>query len=344
MVLGTSSQVPTRHRNHNGYLLRWDGEGLLFDPGEGTQRQFVYAQVAPSQVTRVLITHFHGDHCLGMAGMFQRLSLDQIPHTLHVYYPASGEKYLERLRYASIYHDRLTVEYHPIQSSGQIESTEAFSIHAERLDHGVETYGYRIQEPDRTRFRKEALRELGLEGPKVGQLLKRGSIEHQGRTLSLEEVSEVTPGDRFAFVMDTRECEGTRRLAKKADLLVCESTFLHSEVRMARDYGHLTAHQAAEIARDAEAKNLLLAHFSQRYRRIQDFVEEAQAIFPQSLAARDLHRLPFPRGGSSILDEGAGLERISIAQPIKQTKPRARPDPEGPPEAPLCPKEQDSRA
>ena len=101
VVLGTASQAPTRYRNHNGYLLRWDGEGILFDPGEGTQRQFTLAGVSPAVITRVCISHFHGDHCLGLPGVIMRLALDhgQLPVPIH--YPASGEQYFRRLRYAS---------------------------------------------------------------------------------------------------------------------------------------------------------------------------------------------------------------------------------------------------
>ena len=93
VVLGTASQAPTRRRNHNGYLLRWDGEGLLFDPGEGTQRQMTHAGVASSAITRICLTHFHGDHCLGLPGVVQRLSLDRVPHPVHAHHPASGQVY-----------------------------------------------------------------------------------------------------------------------------------------------------------------------------------------------------------------------------------------------------------
>ena len=105
IVLGTSSQVPTRYRNHNGYLLRWDGEGVLFDPGEGTQRQMLFAGVAMRDVTRVCITHFHGDHCLGLPGVVQRLSLDNAPHQVPIHFPASGAAYYDRLRHASAFYD-----------------------------------------------------------------------------------------------------------------------------------------------------------------------------------------------------------------------------------------------
>jgi ribonuclease Z len=106
VVLGTSSQVPTRYRNHNGYLLRWDAHGILFDPGEGTQRQMTFANVTATAINRICVTHFHGDHCLGLAGITQRISLDGVPHEVPVHFPASGRKYFDRLRHASIFLDQ----------------------------------------------------------------------------------------------------------------------------------------------------------------------------------------------------------------------------------------------
>src|ERR1700688_1223054 len=96
VVLGTASQAPTRRRNHNGYFLRWDGEGLVFDPGEGTQRQMLFAGITASQITRICITHFHGDHCLGLPGVLQRISLDQVPHAVDVCYPAESQEVFGR--------------------------------------------------------------------------------------------------------------------------------------------------------------------------------------------------------------------------------------------------------
>ena len=104
-VLGTASQVPTRYRNHNGYLLRWDDEGILFDPGEGTQRQMTFAGVTTAAITRICITHFHGDHRLGLAGISQRISLDRVPHPVFVHYPHSWQIYYEPLRAASPFKD-----------------------------------------------------------------------------------------------------------------------------------------------------------------------------------------------------------------------------------------------
>lgn len=297
IVLGTSSQVPTRYRNHNGYLLRWDDEGFLFDPGEGTQRQMIYAEVTVTQLTRIFVTHFHGDHCLGLAGLHQRISLDRVPHEIDVHYPASGQLYYERLRHASIYHEVGKINPRPIRDNGVIVEAPKYTVHARRLDHGVETFGYRIEERDGQTMLPEKLEALGVRGPAIKELIKKGSLEVDGRTVSLADVSVYKPGQRVAFVMDTRLCANAFELAKDVDLLVCESTYLSSEEHDARSHGHLTARQAGRIARGAGARKLVLTHFSQRYGSTKPFVEEAQAECPdiEVVAVRDCDRVSVPK-------------------------------------------------
>lgn len=295
VVLGTSSQVPTRYRNHNGYLLRWDDEGLLFDPGEGTQRQMIFADVTATSITRVLITHFHGDHCLGFAGITQRLSLDRVPHPIHVYFPASGAVFYDRLRKASIYHATATLVAHPIQSDGVIHEDEKLRLEARRLEHNVDTYGYRLQEKDRRTMLPEALEAAGVRGRAIGQLQRSGSIEVDGRVVRLEDVSVPKLGQSVAFIMDTRPCAAAVELARGVDVLICESTYLASERKEAHDHGHMTATDAATIAREAGAKRLVLTHFSQRYPSTEPFVQEALAVHPDVVAAKDLRRVEIPR-------------------------------------------------
>ena len=116
VFLGTASQVPTRTRNHNAVFLFWDDLGILFDPGEGTQRQMTHAGIAATQITHVAITHFHGDHCLGLAGVVQRLSLDRVPHPVEVVYPRSGQPFFERLRHASAFHEVATLVPRPMRA------------------------------------------------------------------------------------------------------------------------------------------------------------------------------------------------------------------------------------
>jgi ribonuclease Z len=295
VVLGTSSQVPTRYRNHNGYLLRWDEEGILFDPGEGTQRQMIFAEVTATSVTKICITHFHGDHCLGLAGMCQRLSLDRVPHPVEIYFPATGHVFYDRLRRASIYHAVAQLVPKPIKQPGVIYEDGKITIEAKRLDHSVETFGYRLQEKDRRTMLPEKLAALGIRGPAIGELVKKGVLVHEGRKIEVEEVSLHKPGQSVAFVMDTRPCQAAIDLAKGVDLLVIESTYLTSEKDEAHDHGHMTAAQAATIAREAGAKKLVLTHFSQRYQSIEPFLEEAKAIFANAVAAKDGKRIEIER-------------------------------------------------
>ncbi|MFE2720966.1 ribonuclease Z [Kitasatospora sp. NPDC059327] len=296
VVLGTASQVPTRHRNHNGYLLRWDGEGLLFDPGEGTQRQMLHAGVSATQITRIAVTHFHGDHSLGLAGVIQRINLDRVPHPVDVYFPASGEVYFERLRHATAYHETAVLRPRPIEESGPLPAPGArFALDAVRLSHPVESFGYRLTEPDGRRLVPERLAALGVCGPDVGRLQHRGAIESDGGLVTLDQVSEYRRGQRFAFVMDTRLCEGVHELAEGADLLVIESTFADADSRLAEEHGHLTAGQAGKVAAEAGAGTLVLTHFSQRYPDLGQHLADARKHFDGTVVlAEDLARVPVP--------------------------------------------------
>jgi ribonuclease Z len=293
VVLGTASQVPTRHRNHNGYLLRWDAEGILFDPGEGTQRQMLRAGVAAHDLNRICVTHFHGDHSLGLAGVIQRINLDRVPHEITAHYPASGQRFFERLRYATAYRETVALTEAPVDTDGVLARTPAYTLHTHRLDHPVESYGYRLVEPDGRRMLPDRLAAHGIAGPDIGRIQREGSLDG----VPLEAVSEERRGQRFAFIMDTRLCDGVHALAEGCDLLAIESTFLDEDEELATDHGHLTAGQAARVARDAGVRHLVLTHFSQRYPDSAEFERQARAAgFAGELTvARDLQRVPVPK-------------------------------------------------
>jgi ribonuclease Z len=296
VVLGTASQAPTRERNHNGYLLRWDGEGLLFDPGEGTQRQMLRAGVSAGDVTRICVTHFHGDHCLGIPGVVQRLSLDRVTHPVVAHYPASGAEFFARLRRASAFHETADLREHPVTADGVVGTGPFGTLSARRLDHPVEAFGYRLEERDGRRMLPERLAAAGIAGPDVGRLQREGRIEAGGRVVALDDVSEVRRGQRFAFVMDTRLCAAVHDLARDVDLLVIESTFLDANADLAGAYGHLTAGQAARAAAEAGVRRLVLTHFSQRYEDPNAFGAEAARWFDgEVVVAADLLRVPIPR-------------------------------------------------
>lgn len=296
-ILGCSSQQPTRFRNHGAYLIRWNEEGLLFDPGEGTQRQFIFANIAPTCVTRIFVSHFHGDHCLGLGSMLMRLNLDKVDHEIHVYYPASGQEYFKRLRYGTIYHENIHVVEHPVSEEGIVHDDGKFKIEALFLEHGVDNLGWRITEPDTIKFHKDKLKALGIRGPAVRELQTNGLITIDGKTIHLDEVSYVRPGDTVAVVIDTRYCKNAVEIARGARLLLCESTYLRDKKHLARKHFHLTAEEAAQIAKEAGAEELVLTHFSARYSESSEFANEARPIFPNVHAAEDLLNIPFPKNG-----------------------------------------------
>ncbi|NYH55340.1 MULTISPECIES: ribonuclease Z [Nocardiopsis] len=299
VVLGTSSAVPTRRRNHNGYFLRWDTHGVLFDPGEGTQRQMSLAGLAATDITRVCITHFHGDHCLGLPGTIQRIARDRVPHTVRVAYPAQGQRYWQRLRHATAFHDTDVVVAQPVDGTGSCPVGEPdLRITALPLRHSTPTYGYRLAEPDGWRMLPERLAAHGVHGPMIRRLQHQGAVTtDDGRRVELAQCARPRRGQVMAFVMDTAECDQAVELARDADLLVIESTYLDTEEHLARSYGHLTARQAGRIAARAGAGTLVLTHLSERYEQEEDprFVTQAAAEFDGHVVlAQDLQRIPLP--------------------------------------------------
>ncbi|MGF0116820.1 ribonuclease Z [Promicromonospora sp. Marseille-Q5078] len=321
VVLGTASMVPTRTRSHNGYVLFFDDTTVLFDPGEGTQRQMTLAGVSATDLTRIAITHLHGDHSLGLAGVAQRLSGDRVRHTVPISFPASGEPWVRHLLDASAYdhHERVTLQPVAFPAGDDarrdaVPQVELPRVDGERgagpgapvltarpLEHRVDAVGYRLDEPDGVSLDPAALAAAGVPpGPTVGRLLRDGVVTlEDGRTVRRDAVSAPRPGQSVAFVMDTRLCDAVLELADGVDLLVVESTFLHRDAELAARWAHLTCRQAAVVASRAGVRHLVLTHFSQRYRvpdELPDgFEREAREVFDGGLTvASDLDRVPLP--------------------------------------------------
>ncbi|MFI2102389.1 ribonuclease Z [Isoptericola sp. NPDC019693] len=321
VVLGTASMVPTRTRNHNGYVLFFDDAAILFDPGEGTQRQMTLAGVSATDLTRIAITHLHGDHSLGLAGVAQRLSGDQVRHTVPVSFPASGEPWVRHLLDASAYdhHERVALQPvsfapqgrdaggpAPVVTLPRVDGERGAGLgapvlSARPLDHRIDAVGYRLDEPDGVSLDPAALAAAGVPpGPQVGRLLRDGVLVlDDGRTVHRDAVSVPRRGQSVAFVMDTRLCDAVGELADGVDLLVIESTFLHRDAELAARWAHLTCRQAAIVASRAGVRHLVLTHFSQRYRVPDElpaaFEHEAREVYDGGLTvAADLDRVPLP--------------------------------------------------
>ncbi|MET0491039.1 MAG: MBL fold metallo-hydrolase [Acidimicrobiales bacterium] len=294
LVLGTAAQSPTRERHHNAHVLRWDGQLVLFDPGESAQIQLGRGGVKAAAIDRVCFTHLHGDHCLGLPGFIERRSNDGVDRPLHLHYPAASEGHLRNLLDATEDTGPVDLRLHPVPDGPHEHDAGPFRLVSRPLDHTVPAVGWRLEEPARRHLLTDRLADLGIRGESVGRLQRDGELEVGGRRVTVDEMSEARPGQVFAFVMDTRRCPAAVELARDADLLVCESTYRTGEEDLAEAHGHLTAGQAAEIAREAGARRLVLAHFSHRHPDSAVFALDARPVFPEVVAADDLTWVAVP--------------------------------------------------
>ena len=225
-----------------------------------------------------------------------RLNLDKVTHPIHCYYPASGKKYFDRLRYGTSYHEIINVIEHPVSEAGLVHDDGRFRIEATFLEHGIDNIGWRITEPDTRKYDRAKLEANGITGPLVRELIEKGRfVTPEGKIITLDEMSWVRPGDSLAVVIDTRYCQNAIDIAKDAKLLICESTYQEEHQELARKHLHLTAKEAATIAKKANVKILVLTHFSARYLNLKTMEMEAKSVFPNTFIAEDLKVFPFPK-------------------------------------------------
>ena len=295
---GTAGSVPTARRGMPAILLRAGGERILLDCGEGTQQQLLRSAGLP-ELDAIFITHFHLDHWLGLVGMLKTFDLRAREQPLAIHGPPGLKALFATLRpiLGRTGYPLSLVELEPYEEI----RFDGYSIGAFPVRHRVEAYGYAFVEDDRPgRFDADTARALGVaEGPDFGRL-QRG--ETVGGVRPEQVVGEDRPGRRIIYSGDTAPCQAVEVLADGADVLIHEATFLSDDRARARETGHSTAAQAAEIARDAGVRLLALTHLSTRYfpREIRD---EARAVFPATVVPRDFDAIevPFPERGEPVL-------------------------------------------
>ena len=289
--LGTSAARPTVERNVTAMALAREGETLLFDCGEGTQRQMMRYGVGFTTAD-IFFTHFHTDHLLGLVGLTRTMSLQGRTETLRLYGPAGALKALRAC--IAFGGERLTfpVEIAELDGTSVLDRKD-YAIHGIAADHhGTPALGYALIEKTRLgRFNPEMARAIGIpEGPLWGLL-------HRGQDVTLPDgrhveaaslVGQPRAGRRIVISGDTRPTDALRAIAARADVLVHEATFGDDEAQRAVETGHSTAREAATVARDADVRRLLLTHFSARYSRDPgELVVQAQSVFAPTIAARD---------------------------------------------------------
>ncbi len=292
--LGTSSAIPTKTRNHISILLSYKNENILIDCGEGTQRQFRFAHINPCSITRLLLTHFHGDHVFGLPGFFQTLGLNNYNKTLYIYGPHGTKRFIEKLYETFIHTKKINLKVEEV--SNTFLETQDFKLTALPLEHDTPTNGYMFEEKDKLRIDKAKLKKLHLPSiPEIANLTKGKDIRINNKTIKSKDLTYREKGKKISFILDTKLCNNTSKLAKDSNLSVIEATFLEESERgkeLARQYFHLTASQAAKIAKQNKVKQLILTHFSQRYQHKENLLlKEAKKIFPSTKISEDLMRV-----------------------------------------------------
>jgi len=288
VLLGTSSMVPTEERNHSAALLRYKDENILVDCGEGTQRQFRKAKISAMKVTRILLTHWHGDHILGLPGLFLTLGSQGYARTLEIYGPTGTKAYVQKLLHLFVYREQIQVHVTEVHSGVFFDNGE-FILEAIPLKHGMPCLGFRFREKDRRRVDMASLKKKGVKpGPVIKNLQEGKDIIINGKKFKAKDYTTLVPGKIVSFVTDTLACAEAVKAAKDADILFCESTYLDDMKEQAHERKHMTAKEAAMIAKKARAKKLVLVHFSQRYKDLSLFEKEAKKVFKQTFIGKDL--------------------------------------------------------
>lgn len=285
--LGTGNAVPTKLRNHTAILVNFKDENILVDCGEGTQRQFRYADMSPTKITKMLLTHWHGDHTLGIPGLFETLAMSEYQKILEVYGPRGTNRHLGIM--AELFKE-FKIKYESKELSNTKIENEDYIIESREMNHGTPTLAYSIILKDRIRIDKAKLKKFKIpNSPLIGDLQRGKDITFNGKKISAKSVTYTEKGKKITIIMDTGVTPATVEIAKDSDILIVESTFSQEDEKQAREYLHLTAKDAAEIAKKAKAKKLILTHISQRYEHALHIIEkEAKKVFKNTVIAKDL--------------------------------------------------------
>ncbi|MGM0124202.1 ribonuclease Z [Enterococcus sp. AZ194] len=301
--LGTGAGVPAKHRNVSSIALKLLDERnavWLFDCGEGTQMQILRTTIRPRKIEKIFITHLHGDHIFGLPGLLSSRSFQGGGSPLEIYGPKGIEKYIRTSLAISQTRLGYPLKFIEIEEEGVLFSDQQFSVVCKRLDHGIESFGYRVVEHDHDgELQVEKLRALEIPAGPIYGKLKRGETVtlEDGRVIDGKDFQGVAKKGRIVTILgDTRQTEAAVELAKDSQVLVHESTFNKHEARMAKNYFHSTTHQAAQTAIEARVHLLVITHISARYlgKEAQALEDEAKEIFPNTRMAKDFDIIDIP--------------------------------------------------
>jgi len=295
--LGTGSAIPSLKRNHAGIILEYSSderEVLLFDCGEGTQKQFMKSDTSFMKVDKIFITHWHADHFAGLIPLIQTMNLEGREKELVIYGPES-EKFVSNIVDLGYFGLRFPVKAINVPVAGEditlIDETDEYEVYSTPVHHTVPAVAYLFKEKNMWTIDLEKLKEKGLKrGRWLKDLKKKGVAEYKGKKIKIGEVSNPKEGLKVVYSGDTVPCENIVKISKDADLLIHDSTFLDEDISR----GHSSSKQSAEIAHKAGVGKLVLNHISRRYvskEDLKELLDSAKAVFPNAVLAKDLMKI-----------------------------------------------------
>jgi len=291
IFLGTSCMKPTKDRGQAAIYLNYNGEGILFDCGEGTQRQMRLADLKPTKIKKILLSHWHGDHMLGLPGLLQTIGSEDYQGKIEIYGPIGSKKFFEYMTKSFYFEKGLDIEIIEIEEGIFFENKDYY-LEAMPLDHKVPTLGFSFVEKDKRKINLTAIKKLGIpSGPLLGKLQDGKEIEYVGKKISPDKVTILNKGYKITYVTDTSLCENCFKLAKDSDILITESVYTDSLKEKASEHKHMTAMQSAQIANKSNVKKLILTHFSQRFKTLENIEEEAKTYYKNVICAFDLMKV-----------------------------------------------------
>jgi len=324
VFLGTGGSFPSPQRGVSSIAVKVASDVVLFDCGEGTQRQLMLSPLSFMHITKIFITHFHGDHYLGLPGLLQTMALNGRTKDLEVFGPKGTEQLVTILERISYYSRTYDLVLHELRD-GQTEHFDGFAVTAHRLDHPLPTLGYMLEEDDRPgKFDTNAAKLLEIpEGPLWGKLQSGETIVWNDRGITPEMVmGPARPGRRVFVAMDTKPIMDMPELIKGIDVLIHEATADHSLEEKANKFGHSTAMQAATIAKEAGVRRLYMVHISPRYRDVEPLLKEARSTFAESYIPDDLdtYQVPYPEVSDAELKKQQDAAKEAAARAALQRK------------------------
>lgn len=292
IFLGTSSAVHSHSRSHPSIAFKGFGEVMLFDCGEATQKQLIFAKVSPMKISKIFLTHYHGDHILGLPGLLQSMNFRDRKTPLTIYGPKGIEKVEEAIRLLNHYDFNFPLEFVELKGDDVIEDEE-YIVRTKRVNHNIETLAYSIEEKKKPTFIREKAIELGVPvGPLFGKLHRGQEVEVNGKTIKPSQVlGSPKKSKKIVYSGDTTPCEEMVDFAKNCDLLIHEATYENEDNDKAIQNFHSTSYDAANIAKQANAEKLVLTHISTRYKKTDTLLKEAKDEFENTVLAEDLMKI-----------------------------------------------------